>query len=184
MFTFIDGCIIGSMIAASIGVMILIFCDDSLGLAILIFGLLGMVIFGAMGVMFNTNSVLITYNSANEISISTGSMDVSKIVRIDVVEHLEDWDSSMCIYTIDYPKRSTKYPVSIRPGSLIEVYTTDLDGKRVLAATTSNTFGTTITGHQVQISSPRGNIVDVQEYNKNRRPVVTDITWNNGVQYA
>jgi hypothetical protein len=90
----------------------------------------------------------------------------------------------MCIYTIDYPKRSTKYPVSIRPGSLIEVYTTDLDGKRVLAATTSNTFGTTITGHQVQISSPRGNIVDVQEYNKNRRPVVTDITWNNGIQYV
>jgi hypothetical protein len=85
MFTFIDGCIIGSMIAAAIGVMILIFCDDSLGLAILIFGLLGMVIFGAMGVMFNTNSVLITYNSANEISISTGFMDVSKIVRMGFI---------------------------------------------------------------------------------------------------
>ena len=72
--TFIDVCIIGSMMAAAIGVMVKIFSDDDLGVVILICSLLGMVSFGAMGIMFNTNTVLITYNSANEISISTDSM--------------------------------------------------------------------------------------------------------------
>jgi hypothetical protein len=181
-FTFIDSCILGSIIAASIGVMLLLFCDDSLGIFVIMFGILGMIIFGAAGIMTHNTSVEIKYTAANEIRINTNFMDASQVVKLDGVEYLEGWDERVTIWTIDYPIRDTNYPVCVRPGSVIEVYMTDLNGDRKLVATTSSKFGTTITG--AQVSSPRGNIIDVQEYNKNRRPVVVGITLDGVVHYA
>lgn len=171
-----------SLITAVLGAMFWILFDDSSGFLLLILGLGGVLAFGSMDMMSGENMVWIRYNAANEISVNTELMDVSKIVQLDVVERLEMWDECIPIKTIDYPKRNTEYLVSVRPGSVIEVYATYLSGERKLVSTTSSSFGTTITG--AQVSSPRGNIVDVQEYNKNRKPVITDITWNGGIHYA
>jgi hypothetical protein len=180
--TFFDIGFVACMVCIGIGFIWWVLFDDATGFLILIVSLGGAIVFGAGGLMIHQQSVMVTYTAANEISIYTGFMDVSKIVRLDVVEHLEAWDERMPIKTIDYPKRGTYYPVCVRPGSVVEVYATDLDGKRTLVASTSSTFGVTVTGNRV--SSPKGSIVDVQEYNKNRRPVVMGISWDGKVQYA
>ena len=182
MITVIDICIIGSILAAAVGLMLTIFCDENIGVFVIVLGMFGVVLFATVGMTMHTNSVDITYTAANEVMINTNVMDTSKVVRLDVVEYLEGWDERTTIKTIDYPKRDMNYPVFIRPGSDIEVYATYLTGEYKLVATTSTSIDTFITGNPV--SSPKGNIVDVQECNKNRRPFVVDISLDGVMHYA